>query len=99
MAFLRRHTGRGDFPVASITAGRTRAELEPLVGYFTNTLIIRAAEQVGVEIPRFCDHPYLAPAGACRQCYVQIEGQPKRCARNPPATGPIVLEITATAAM
>ncbi|MEP6758433.1 MAG: NADH-quinone oxidoreductase subunit G [Actinomycetota bacterium] len=41
------------------------------------TLIIRAAEQVGVEIPRFCDHPYLEPAGACRQCYVQIEGQPK----------------------
>jgi amino acid adenylation domain-containing protein len=40
---LRRHTGRGDFPVATITAGRTRAELEPLVGYFTNTLIIRAA--------------------------------------------------------
>ena len=41
------------------------------------TLIIRAAEQVGVEIPRFCDHPLLEPAGACRQCYVQIEGQPK----------------------
>jgi NADH-quinone oxidoreductase subunit G len=41
------------------------------------TLIIRAAEMVGVEIPRFCDHPYLEPAGACRQCYVQIEGQPK----------------------
>ena len=41
------------------------------------TMIIRAAEQVGVEIPRFCDHPYLEPAGACRQCYVQIEGQPK----------------------
>jgi NADH-quinone oxidoreductase subunit G len=41
------------------------------------TLIIRAAEQLGIEIPRFCDHPYLAPAGACRQCYVQIEGQPK----------------------
>ena len=40
---LRRHTGRGDFAVATITAGRTRAELEPLVGYFTNTLIIRAA--------------------------------------------------------
>jgi amino acid adenylation domain-containing protein len=40
---LRRHTGRGDFPVATIIAGRTRAELEPLIGYFTNTLIIRAA--------------------------------------------------------
>ncbi|HSF40381.1 MAG TPA: amino acid adenylation domain-containing protein [Thermoanaerobaculia bacterium] len=42
---LRRHTGRGDFPVATITAGRTRAELEPLVGYFTNTLILRAAAE------------------------------------------------------
>jgi NADH-quinone oxidoreductase subunit G len=41
------------------------------------TLIIRAAEQLGIEVPRFCDHPYLAPAGACRQCYVQVEGQGK----------------------
>ncbi|MBI3649404.1 MAG: NADH-quinone oxidoreductase subunit G [Actinobacteria bacterium] len=41
------------------------------------TLIIRAAEQLGIEIPRFCDHPMLDPVGACRQCYVQIEGQPK----------------------
>ncbi|MGO4956270.1 NADH-quinone oxidoreductase subunit G [Luteococcus sp. Sow4_B9] len=36
------------------------------------TLIIRAAEQVGIEIPRFCDHPLLDPAGACRQCIVDI---------------------------
>src|SRR5438034_8872870 len=41
------------------------------------TLIIRAAEQVGIEIPRFCDHPLLDPVAACRQCYVMIEGQPK----------------------
>jgi NADH-quinone oxidoreductase subunit G len=41
------------------------------------TLIIRAAEQVGIEIPRFCDHPLLDPVGACRQCYVEIEGQRK----------------------
>ncbi len=41
------------------------------------TLIIRAAEQLGVEIPRFCDHPLLEPLGACRQCYVEIEGQRK----------------------
>jgi NADH-quinone oxidoreductase subunit G len=41
------------------------------------TLIIRAAEQLGVEIPRFCDHPYLDPAGSCRQCYVEVEGQRK----------------------
>ena len=31
------------------------------------TLVIRAAEQVGVQIPRFCDHPLLSPVGACRQ--------------------------------
>ena len=37
-----------------------------------NTLVIRAAEQVGVQIPRFCDHPLLAPVGACRQCLVEI---------------------------
>ncbi|HEU4527171.1 MAG TPA: 2Fe-2S iron-sulfur cluster-binding protein, partial [Actinomycetota bacterium] len=41
------------------------------------TLIIRAAEQLGIEIPRFCDHPFLDPLGACRQCYVEIEGQRK----------------------
>jgi NADH-quinone oxidoreductase subunit G len=37
-----------------------------------NTLIIRAAEQAGIEIPRFCDHPSLKPAGACRQCLVDV---------------------------
>ncbi|MCP2263714.1 NADH-quinone oxidoreductase subunit G [Promicromonospora thailandica] len=36
------------------------------------TLIIRAAEQAGIQIPRFCDHPLLAPAGACRQCLVEV---------------------------
>jgi NADH-quinone oxidoreductase subunit G len=41
------------------------------------TLIIRAAEQLGIEIPRFCDHPLLEPVGACRQCYVEVEGQRK----------------------
>ncbi len=41
------------------------------------TLIIRAAELVGVEIPRFCDHPLLEPVAACRACLVEIEGQPK----------------------
>ena len=34
--------------------------------------MIRAAEQVGVQIPRFCDHPLLAPVGACRQCLVDV---------------------------
>ncbi|MGY5884000.1 NADH-quinone oxidoreductase subunit G [Modestobacter lacusdianchii] len=41
------------------------------------TLIIRAAEMIGVQIPRFCDHPLLDPIGACRQCLVEVEGQRK----------------------
>ena len=45
------------------------------------TLVIRAAEQLGIQVPRFCDHPLLDPVGACRQCLVHVEGQPK-----PPAS-------------
>ncbi|MCZ4518502.1 NADH-quinone oxidoreductase subunit G [Rhodococcus ruber] len=41
------------------------------------TLVIRAAELMGVQIPRFCDHPLLDPVGACRQCLVDVEGQRK----------------------
>ena len=41
------------------------------------TLVIRAAEMIGITIPRFCDHPLLEPIGACRQCLVDIEGQRK----------------------
>ncbi|MGI8665786.1 MAG: 2Fe-2S iron-sulfur cluster-binding protein, partial [Jatrophihabitans sp.] len=50
------------------------------------TLLIRAAEQVGIQIPRFCDHPLLDPAGACRQCLVEVtdmgngRGMPKPAA-------------------
>jgi NADH-quinone oxidoreductase subunit G len=40
-------------------------------------LIIRAAELLGIAIPRFCDHPLLDPIGACRQCLVEVEGQHK----------------------
>jgi len=36
------------------------------------TLIIRAAEQIGIMIPRFCDHPLLKPVAACRQCLVEV---------------------------
>ncbi|MDO5671368.1 MAG: NADH-quinone oxidoreductase subunit G [Actinomycetaceae bacterium] len=36
------------------------------------TLVIRAAEQVGVHIPRFCDHPLLKPVAACRACLVDV---------------------------
>lgn len=41
------------------------------------TLVIRAAEEAGIRIPRFCDHPLLAPVAACRQCLVEV-GMPDR---------------------
>src|SRR3954465_8460732 len=41
------------------------------------TLVIRAAELIGIQVPRFCDHPLLDPVGACRQCLVEAQGQPK----------------------
>jgi hypothetical protein len=42
------------------------------------TLIIRAAELIGIEIPRFCDHPLLDPVGACRSAWSpRSAGQPK----------------------
>ena len=41
------------------------------------TLVIRAAELLGIPVPRFCDHPLLDPVGACRQCFVEVEGQRK----------------------
>ncbi|MEJ2854699.1 MULTISPECIES: NADH-quinone oxidoreductase subunit G [unclassified Saccharothrix] len=36
-------------------------------------LLIRTAERLGIVVPRFCDHPLLEPAGACRQCLVEVE--------------------------
>ncbi|MFY9190529.1 MAG: NADH-quinone oxidoreductase subunit G [Lawsonella sp.] len=36
------------------------------------TVVIRAAEKLGIAIPRFCDHPLLDPVGACRQCMVEV---------------------------
>jgi NADH-quinone oxidoreductase subunit G len=56
------------------------------------TLIIRAAEALGVEIPRFCDHPLLDPVGACRQCMVEVEGQkkPLTSCTTPVAEGMVV---------
>ena len=39
--------------------------------------ILQAAMKAGVDIPYFCYHPYLKPAGLCRMCLVEVEGMPK----------------------
>ncbi len=41
------------------------------------TTILNAAQRVGVEIPVFCYHPYLKPAGICRMCLVEVKGVPR----------------------
>src|SRR5262245_11621159 len=65
-------------------------------------LVIRTAERLGIAIPRFCDHPLLAPAGACRQCLVEVEGQRKPVASctQPVADGMVVrTQLTSPVAM
>ena len=39
--------------------------------------VIQAAEEAGIQIPRYCYHPKLAIAGNCRMCLVEIEKMPK----------------------
>ena len=64
------------------------------------TLIIRAAEAIGVEVPRFCEHPYLEPVGACRQCIVDIEGSRKPVTScTTPATEGMVVRTQLTSEM
>src|SRR5271166_5696156 len=66
-------TGAGVAPSEMVTLTIDGVEVSVAKG----TLVIRAAELIGVQIPRFCDHPLLAPVGACRQCLVEVEGQRK----------------------
>lgn len=40
-------------------------------------LLVEAAKAANVEIPVFCHHPKLDPAGVCRMCLVEVEGQRK----------------------
>lgn len=40
-------------------------------------LLVEAAKSVDVDIPVFCYHPKLEPAGVCRMCLVEVEGQRK----------------------
>ncbi len=40
--------------------------------------VIAAAEQTGIMIPRFCYHPALGSAGACRMCAVKFLDGPVR---------------------
>ena len=66
------------------------------------TLIIRAAEKLGIQIPRFCDHPLLDPdiggnhrgtaqqgidLGHANRQPIAVQIATVRAAMNPPSTG------------
>ena len=38
------------------------------------SLVVDAAKKAGINIPVFCYHPKMEPAGMCRQCLVEVEG-------------------------
>ncbi len=56
------------------------------------TLLVEAAKTVNQEIPIYCYHTKLGPAGLCRICMVEIEGMPKLqiACNTPVADGMIV---------
>ena len=39
--------------------------------------IIQVADEVGVDIPRYCYHPDIGIEGSCRMCLIEAEGAPK----------------------
>ncbi|HEU5470743.1 MAG TPA: amino acid adenylation domain-containing protein [Actinophytocola sp.] len=51
--FLARHTGQRDIALGTVTSGRTRAEVENLVGFFVNTVVLR--ETIDADLS-FVDH-------------------------------------------
>ncbi|MDQ6929553.1 MAG: molybdopterin-dependent oxidoreductase [Candidatus Eremiobacteraeota bacterium] len=56
------------------------------------TLLVEASKQVQKEIPVYCYHPKLGPAGLCRICLVEIEGMPKlQIACNTPVSDGMVV--------
>jgi NADH-quinone oxidoreductase subunit G len=66
----------GTAPPASSDTGETvkvkfdGREIETKAG----RLIIQAADEAGIYIPRFCYHPRMKPVGMCRMCLVEVEG-------------------------
>jgi non-ribosomal peptide synthetase component F len=57
LTVLHRYTGQEDLAIGSVFSGRTRAEVEPLVGFFANTVVLRTdlgGEPSFAELVRRC---------------------------------------------
>ena len=51
-------------------------------------MLIKACEDTGTYIPRFCYHPRMNPVGMCRMCLVEVEG-PRGIMLVPSCTMPV----------
>ena len=70
----------------TVTVDGTTFEAQP------GELLIKAAQDNGIYIPRFCWHERMKPVGMCRMCLVEIEGgrgYPPACT-TPVADGMVV---------
>ncbi|MGH3721329.1 MAG: NADH-quinone oxidoreductase subunit G [Pseudonocardiaceae bacterium] len=73
MTVAAQQAGTGPAPTA-VPAGHVRLLIDGReVDAPKGELVIRTCERLGIIVPRFCDHPLLDPAGACRQCLVEVE--------------------------
>ncbi len=57
LTVLHRYTGQLDLPIGSVFSGRNRADLEPLVGFFVNSMVLRTSlegEPSFAELVRRC---------------------------------------------
>ncbi|MBV7332189.1 NADH-quinone oxidoreductase subunit NuoG [Chloroflexi bacterium TSY] len=52
------------------------------------TLVLDAANKLGIEIPIFCSHPKLDPVACCRMCLVEMSG-PRGVALLPACAVPV----------
>ena len=56
------------------------------------TLVLDAAEKLGIEIPVFCSHPKLDPVACCRMCLVEMSG-PRGVALLPACAVPVAPDM------
>ncbi|UPG84459.1 NADH-quinone oxidoreductase subunit NuoG [Luteibacter aegosomatis] len=65
-------------PVANAAPDLVNVEIDGVpVQVAKGSMIIQAADAVGIPIPRFCYHRKLPIAANCRMCLVEIEKMPK----------------------
>jgi amino acid adenylation domain-containing protein len=73
VAMLARYTGSDDIAVAFPTAGRTHASLEPLIGFFVNTLILRVRLSDGLTFRELAARVREETLGALSHQHIPFE--------------------------